>query len=1067
MTKTTHKAIPPDQSSRDAILTNLDTNLLVEAAAGTGKTTSLIGRITELIRHKKCAIERLAAVTFTRKAAAELRARCQVQFETLVRNETDPVHKRYFEEALSHIDQCFIGTIHSFCARLLRERPVEAGVGLSFRELEPNEDRLIREESWDEYLAALYAGNGAIIRELQDCGIHPGQLKTAFVTLADYPDIQDWPAPATELPDLEPIIAELRKKLEHIQALAPTLPFDAGTDKLIPAYKRIARLARHTDLNRLVELMELLELCKEYKVTQKMWPGGRDQAIQEQEEWMAFVNKFVKPLQTKWYARRYHVALRFLRPATQWYESKKERMGVLNFQDLLLKAARLLREHPSVRRYLQKRYTHLMVDEFQDTDPIQAEVMMLLTSTDVNEKDWTKCVPAPGSLFVVGDPKQSIYRFRRADIVTYNRVKTIIEQTHGTVVHLSTSFRTDPPVIEWVNRHFTTQFPKKADSYSPEYIALRTIAPRDLLSSSKVYRLAVPADFEKRDDCIAYEADWIARYIRGQLNDKKAVPEDFMIVTTKTGDLSLYSAQLHRYGIPNQVTGGNTLNQLPELELLVLCLRATIQSHNPVALVSVLRSELFGISDELLFEFHQRQGRFNIHVPAPESFEARQTIQAIFDKLKQYSNWLNRLPLISAVEKIAYDLGLIPHACIQPLADLRAGSLLKVFELMRDMRNELTTQRDMLDFLESILEQSEAYDGMTATPPTRSAVQIMNLHKVKGLEARIVFLACPAGEFDHGVVFHIDRSGAQTKGYIPIFEPRRLGRAKCLAKPEEWEKWELEENRFLRNESIRLMYVAATRAKQQLIISQREKGNHLNPWKTFLPSLTDCPILEAPVSVHYNPESKRPFDAERQKAVYQHPTFIETVSAPTYRVKRGKETAQRPSPAMLQGVEYGTEWGEIVHCLLKSKMEDPSADLSNLTANLLEEKQMDLSLRSDMLQTVEIIAASDIFNRARRAERCLVEAPFIVRLESNNTGTDSLPTIVRGIIDLVFYERNGWVIVDYKTDAAALHHSDTLLEMYRPQLETYAREWSKITGEPVHETGIYFTAIQQYQCYVN
>ena len=134
--------------------------------------------------------------------------------------------------------------------------------------------------------------------------------------------------------------------------------------------------------------------------------------------------------------------IRALRPAMEVYDRRRKEAGGLNFQDLLMKAAALLRDKPVIRRYFRGRFTHVLVDEFQDTDPIQAEVMLLLTADNADEQDWRQCRPVPGSLFVVGDPKQSIYRFRRADIVIYTQVKEIILASGGVVVPLTANFRT-------------------------------------------------------------------------------------------------------------------------------------------------------------------------------------------------------------------------------------------------------------------------------------------------------------------------------------------------------------------------------------------------------------------------------------------------------------------------------------------------------------------------------------------------------------------------------------------------------------------------------------------------
>ena len=229
----------------------------------------------------------------------------------------------------------------------------------------------------------------------------------------------------------------------------PSLPSESGNDRLIPQYRRLLRAVRQTDFETPADLLGVLapfvsssrDEPSEPSVVQKQWPGGKAQAEAERARWIAFGQHYATPYVQALRRARYRVVLNALRPAVLVYDRLRQEGGWLNFQDLLLAAARLLRESAAIRQYFRKRFTHLLIDEFQDTDPIQAEVMLLLTADDPSETDWRRCRPVAGSLFVVGDPKQSIYRFRRADIVTYNEVKRIIESTGGTVVSLTANFR--------------------------------------------------------------------------------------------------------------------------------------------------------------------------------------------------------------------------------------------------------------------------------------------------------------------------------------------------------------------------------------------------------------------------------------------------------------------------------------------------------------------------------------------------------------------------------------------------------------------------------------------------
>ncbi|MCP3691682.1 MAG: UvrD-helicase domain-containing protein, partial [Planctomycetaceae bacterium] len=420
------KVLPPDQDQRQKIVEQLDQTMLVEAAAGTGKTTGMLARMVGLIREGLCPVDTLAAVTFTRKAAAELRTRFQVQLERAAREATGVESERLLV-AVAGVERCFIGTIHSFCARLLRERPIEAGVDLAFQELDDELDDQLRASAWSDFTNRLIVEDDARLDQLQELGLQLDQLQAGFFRFADFSDVQQWDAPEVELGDLTDAMRALEAYVIHMEALVPGFPADRGNDKVMNRYEQIVRLARNRDLQQSAQFMEILALfTAKPKWVLSAWPGGADQARVERDRWGSFYEELVQPLRNRWLARRYRLVIDLLQGAVREYDQARQASGRLNYQDLLMKASSLLQDKPQVRRYFRSRFTHLLVDEFQDTDPIQAEVMMFLTAGDVAEQDWRKCQPVPGSLFVVGDPKQSIYRFRRADILTYNQVKEII-----------------------------------------------------------------------------------------------------------------------------------------------------------------------------------------------------------------------------------------------------------------------------------------------------------------------------------------------------------------------------------------------------------------------------------------------------------------------------------------------------------------------------------------------------------------------------------------------------------------------------------------------------------------
>jgi len=1033
--------------------------MLVEASAGTGKTRSMVDRMIALLREGKCNIGNVAAITFTRKAAAELRARFQVALEKAVRHAEGVACER-LSDALDHAERAYIGTIHSFCARLLRERPVEAGVDPAFLEFDDTVDFRLRKEAWGQYVAGLISTGDALLGELDDVGLEIGQLESAFLSYATYPDVAEWPAPEVELPDLDAVAEELRSYAAHMERLIPTFPVNVGNDALMPKYRRIARIVRQADLQRPAELLEILGECGNAKAVQKEWPDGKAQGKREGERWQQFVEQHAQPLVEKWRHRRYNVVMRVLQDAVKAYGELRRGLGGLNYQDLLLQAAALLRDKSKIREYFRKRFTHLLVDEFQDTDPIQAEVMLLLTADSPKETDWHRCKPVSGSLFVVGDPKQSIYRFRRADIVTYTEVKKIIGE-NGEIVSLTTNFRSQKPVIDWVNETFEQILPDVADKYSPARCAMIPGQTPDDMEGFGVEVLKIPEGCATNPQVFAYEPDVVAQVVHNAVAPKSkttspAKPGDFMIIAALKKNLSRYAQRLSELGIPSQVTGGAVLSEIRQLSLLCQCLEAITQPDNPVALVAVLRSELFGISDQALYAFKKAGGRFSFHAKVPE--EVAESFTDAFSRLRRYDLWLKAFPPVAAVERIVADLGLVASAAAERGGNTLAGGLARAIELLRAAQSTANSISELAAYLRQVVDGAETHDAVPAASPAEAPVRIMNLHQAKGLEAPVVFLADPTGAFTREPPIHIDRSGGLPRGYLAIYGKTNGYRPPLLAYPEQWQTFADEEGKFLKAEKNRLLYVATTRAANRLIISQRVEGNRWNPWSPLNDYLGDCDDLEVPkiAAPAKNSGIIVPDEQPGQAAEIIGERWQRTL-ARSYALVAAKAISVSGSVPGATAGEHGTEWGTVIHAILEAAMRDSGADLHDLAYASLQEEGLDPGRADEAIAVVRSVMDSAVWKRAQASSRRLMEVPFQTLMPADPAESNCLPTVLRGVIDLAFQEPMGWVIVDYKTDARPKSQVPSLVEHYRGQVELYANTWHEMTGESVAEKGLYFT----------
>jgi ATP-dependent helicase/nuclease subunit A len=549
-----------------------------------------------------------------------------------------------------------------------------------------------------------------------------------------------------------------------------------------------------------------------------------------------------------------------------------------------------------------------------------------------------------------------------------------------------------------------------------------------------------------------------------------------MIITRNTARLAAYARALQDYGIPCQVAGGAGLSEIGELRLLVLCLRCITRPHDPVDLVSVLRSELFGVSDDILYSFKKAGGVFSFHTDVPEELDesAYAILDDAFRRLRSYYLWLSRLPIVPALEIIVCDLGLAARACCQPGGDFMAGGIAKALELLRGGR-EMWSAEQAAEFLEALIQPDDRHDALSVFA-REDCVRVMNIHKAKGLEAPVVFLADPYGAYKHDVVRHIDRSEDKVLGYLGILgEGNAYGRrGSLLAHPHGWDELAEREARFLEAEELRLRYVAATRSGNATIISQKATRNANNPWKCFdactpsrwePPQACEKPVAESPEHLDMAALRNATEDIELRLARCARPTYG-AHAAKEYALTRSAPSSQpvqesllleepqaegRPGRDRELPRERGQAFGEAVHTVIEAAMKKADLELKKEVAARLAAKGIRLEYAPGAVAMLEEVIASSLWKRAVSSPKRLVEAPFFVMLED-----EEQPTLLRGVIDLAFQEEGGWVLVDYKTDRVEDKSIEALADDYRPQMELYARAWEKCSGETVKELLVYF-----------
>ncbi|AUX38722.1 ATP-dependent deoxyribonuclease subunit A [Sorangium cellulosum] len=860
-----------DEPARRRIREDLRTTLVVEAAAGTGKTTALVSRIVAVLRKGPeeggGTLDRIVAVTFTEKAAGEMKLRLRAEIE---RARSDPAagpaERARLDEALAHLEAARIGTIHSFCADLLREWPVEARVDPLFQVAAADHAEALFDQAFDAWFQRTLndppEGVRRILRRRPRDGAQGPRdlLRSAAYKLAEH---RDFTRPWRRDPfDRERALDEIIGRLASLADLAAEA--DREDDYLAQGLRNLDRYL--AELRRREEVTggrdhdgleaELAELArwKEWR-----WKGAGKSfgADLSRAEVLALRDRVKAELDAVLTAASADLAAclsRELRPPIEAYDALKARAGKLDFLDLLLCARNLLRSSRGVREELNLRFSHLFVDEFQDTDPLQAEILLLLAADDPAETDWMKARPLPGKLFVVGDPKQSIYRFRRAEVALYEATKARLVACGASVLYLSTSFRSAPSIQEAVNGAFAPlmqgggdERPGARAASQARYVALERFRD-DPVGQPTVIALPVPrpyGDFGKISDFRVRQSipDAVGAFVhhlihagRGSASGERRwtvtererprerVPLEarhicllFKRFQTFGEDATrAYVRALEARRIPHVLVGGRSFHDREEVMAVRSALSAIEWPDDELSVYAALRGPLFALTDDVLLLYRDRFQRLHpLFQPDDAALEAamaggarplREVAEALA-VLGRLHRERNRRPIADTIGGLLDETRAHAGIAIWPTGEQALANVLRVMDLGRRFEaGGATSFRAFVERLEADAERGEVAEAPVVEEGTEG-VRIMTVHRAKGLEFPVVILADPASPAVH----------QQPSRHV---DPELNLWAEPIAGCVPAELWERRDEvlRRDREEAVRLAYVAATRARDLLVV---------------------------------------------------------------------------------------------------------------------------------------------------------------------------------------------------------------------------------------------------------
>jgi ATP-dependent exoDNAse (exonuclease V) beta subunit len=811
----------------------------------------LVARIVAALRAGVAGLDQMVAVTFTEKAAGEMKLRLRSGLET-ARNDpaVTALERVRLDRALAHLEVARIGTIHALCADVLREFPVEAGVDPLFEVMPEEEAEGVFEQSFEHWFQGILhdppEGVRRVLRRRGGRGPREA-LRNAAWQLAGH---RDFGRPWRREPfDREGALDAALAPILELGVLGEEARV-AGDEYLAKALDKMRRFAdelgrrervRGRDDDELEADLSLLGRAKEW--TWRVGGGGREARSALRSRAGALRDAARERLTATLARCDADLAAclqRELGPVVAAYGEEKDRAGKLDFLDLLLSARDLVRDDRAVREALQRRFERIFVDEFQDTDPLQAEILLLLAADDRAETAYAKARPSPGKLFVVGDPKQSIYRFRRADVALYESIKGRLVGQGASLLFLTQSFRSAPGIQAAVNGAFAPAMADGPDAgQQARYVPLRRYRD-DIPGQPSLVALPVPRPYNEwgkvrafaikssLPDAVGAFVEWLVRESGFRVTEREG-PEPvpigarhicllFKRFQSFGDDLTRgYVRALEARHVPHVLVGGRSFYDREEVQAVRNALVAVEWPDDDLAVYATLRGPFFALSDDALLAYRDASGDgadlgplnplYTLAaVPVDDDGSVASVMEALAI-LRRLHLGRNRRPIADTLEQLLAATRAHAGIAIWPTGEQALANVLRVLDMARRFEAQgATSFRAFVERLGAGAESGTAAEAPVVEEGTEG-VRIMTVHRAKGLEFPVVILADPTAPVSHREpTRHVDQETGLWAEALAGCMPYELvdHQDEVLARDAE--------------ETVRLAYVAATRARDMLVV---------------------------------------------------------------------------------------------------------------------------------------------------------------------------------------------------------------------------------------------------------
>ena len=1111
-----------DSAVRQAIEKELDSTLFVQAGAGTGKTTALVGRILSLVR-SGVDVRHIAAITFTEKAASELQMRIRQKLQ-------ENSEEELCQTALADLDSANISTLHSFAQQILTEHALAAGLPLRFEMLDEVASWAEFMNSWEEFLLALEDEHSFAFLLGEEMGIRTEVLKNVARQFRDNWDLlEGYKAQKPQMPAMNAIDLsaffeaenDLNQTVANFKAQSsPQSAKSAATayEKSKELNKKLKAMSEAADSE---DLLSFTSAAFDRIFDQPSGPLKQTLRNEFEHELRLSVRDRVPELISKIRSQISEAVISYLvsllAKFTLAQAAARKEQGRLIFHDLLVLAKNLFasRNAERIQASLHNRFRYLLIDEFQDTDPIQIELTVHIAAS-VGQRGyfnsqspvaaWDTLEVEPGQLFFVGDPKQSIYRFRRADISLYLSAT----ERFGPPLALTANWRSTKPIIEWVNQIFG-ELIEEERGYQSGYEPLE--ARRKVIKGDPGPPVSSFGDASdlKVGEIRLSEAEDVAKMIYKIIKEgwlveasgevRQARLDDICILIPNRSNLSHLEAVFAKSQIPYRVGVSNQVLAASEIRDLFAVLCAIDDPSEELMVVTALRSPAFGCGDDDLYSYHKAYDDSSKRSWNYLFLGDRDPENSIPDLREHIVGeslaWLakthsmrNFYSVSQLVEKVMRERCFLELA----LAHKNYRDIWRRLRYFSDLARKFTeetggTLGEFLALLRQLGENQIQMDENIVPESDHNAVRIMTIHAAKGLEFPIVILAnTPSSLCGQRRPGDVIWEGQQGEAGIYF----KSGVASLL-----YESLKDDHDTHSFSESLRKLYVACTRARDHLVVSLHSKERDLpEPMKqTWAETVArampenktthyDLTKTDLPTEGLVENEASSEFSWDYQSWKTEHSKLTErsgnlgalsasaisnwiddtdpkntddstdsksaedeAVAKGSAAMEDGQDAEESLTTSEFRGTSVGRgadSFGKAVHAVLQS-VDLAKRENPELLRRLAESQVGNFGVHKSK-ELDEICQLSEMALASKTVSEASQKKHW---KEVYVAAPISEEKLIYGYIDLVFQDANDQMaIIDYKTAANSATFQNSV-DKYQKQLAAYALAIEKSTGLPV------------------